>query len=197
MAAGHGIEVELKFRVADPDRVRQAVSDSGGRRDEPIEQSDEYFNHSVRDFAASDEALRVRSVGDTACVTYKGPLLDAETKSREETEIWFSGGAGDGERFGHILRKLGFRPVRRVRKRREPWSLDLRGRHVEVVFDEVEDLGTFIELETAADASGFDEAKAALLELANELGLGPSERRSYLSMLLGSGIGQDSGASES
>ena len=184
MGTQGGIEVELKFRIEDAPRVRQAVLDRGGRRGETIRQVDRYFNHPVRDFAVSDEALRVRTVGDSACVTYKGPLLDAETKSREETELWFSGGAADGDGFAAVLRRLGFRPTRAVRKSRQPWQVDLSGRSVEIAFDEVDGLGPFVELETAADADGFETAKAALLRLARELGLSRPERRSYLALLL-------------
>ena len=40
-----------------------------------------------RDFAQTDEALRIRTVGDTSFVTYKGPKLDATTKTRRELEL--------------------------------------------------------------------------------------------------------------
>lgn len=184
MANDRGVEVELKFRVDDPQRVRDAVRALGGRAEPPICQVDTYYSHPTRDFAKTDEALRVRIVGETGCVTYKGPLLDAETKSREETELWFVGGTGDANRFGAVLERLAFRPVRAVKKRREPWSLEWQGRETEVVIDEVEDLGTFVELETASSPKDFSSAKAALLALAERLELHGSERRSYLALLL-------------
>ena len=59
---------------------------------------------------------------------------------------------------------------------------------IEVVIDEVESLGTFVELETLIDeGDGETERTAArncLLALATELGLSRSERRSYLGLLL-------------
>lgn len=183
------VEVELKFRVDDPSRVREAVRGLGGRARETVRQVDTYFAHPVRDFAKTDEALRVRVVGETGCVTYKGPLLDAVTKSREETELWFSGGACDAERFAGVLERLGFTRVREVVKRREPWSLQWQGRDIEVALDEVEGLGTFVEIETGASRESFDAAKAALLALAEHLELRDSERRSYLALLLAQGNG--------
>lgn len=184
MASDQGIEVELKFRVDDLDRVRRAVSGLGGEAGPSIRQIDTYFAHPMRDFAETDEALRVRIVGETGCVTYKGPLLDAVTKSREETEIWFAGGAADAERFAGVLEKLGFARVRSVEKAREPWRLTWEGREVEIAIDEVDGLGSFAELEMAASRASFEAAKTCLLGLAERLSLRDGERRSYLALLL-------------
>jgi adenylate cyclase class 2 len=178
------IEVELKFRTSDAARVRTHVEQLGGRRDDRVEQADTYFAHPARDFKQTDEALRIRVVGDRACVTYKGPLRDQTTKSRDETEIWFEAGSDDAPRFAHVLERLGFRPVRTVRKQREPWSLDWQKHEIEIAFDDVEGLGEFVELDTSAGESEFAEAKQVLLSLAKELQLEDSERRSYLSMLM-------------
>jgi len=178
------IEVELKFPTSDASRVRSQVEQLGGRPKGRIKQTDRYFAHPTRDFAQTDEALRIRVVGDRACVTYKGPLLDQTTKSRDETEVWFEAGANDAPRFAHVLEQLGFRPVREVCKQREPWSLQWQERDVEIAIDDVEDLGEFIELETSAVEADFEDAKQALLSLADELKLDGGERRSYLSMLM-------------
>jgi adenylate cyclase class 2 len=58
------------------------------------------------------------------------------------------------------------------------------GRRVEGALDDVEGVGTFVELELRADEKSVDEARRAIATLAAELDLGPSERRSYLEMLL-------------
>jgi len=55
---------------------------------------------------------------------------------------------------------------------------------IEVSLDEVEELGTFVELELVAGASRIESAKALLAELAGRLGLAESERRGYLELLL-------------
>ncbi len=186
MATDGGVEVELKFRTDDAERLRSAIRELGGHAEPTIDQTDVYYAHPTRDFAKTDEALRVRIVGETGCVTYKGPLLDPVTKSREETELWFAGGASDANRFGEVLCRLGFSRVRAVVKRREPWALVWQGLPVEIVFDEVAGLGRFVELETAASPNTFETAKTGLLDLAEHLELDESERRSYLSLLLAS-----------
>ncbi len=178
------LEVELKFRVGDSERVREALQRLGGRPQERVEQTDTYFAHPTRDFVATDEALRIRCVGDTGRVTYKGPLVDRDTKSREEMELAFQGGAEDAQRFAQILERLGFSSVREVRKTRHRWSLRWQERDFEIAFDDVPGLGTFIELETVSTQLGFPVARQAILALATTLDLHDMERRSYLSMLL-------------
>jgi adenylate cyclase class IV len=55
---------------------------------------------------------------------------------------------------------------------------------VEVAVDEVDRLGSFVELEVLASEKTLDAARACVVSLAAELGLSVSERRSYLEMLL-------------
>jgi adenylate cyclase class 2 len=178
-------EVEQKHRVDD---VAAFVIRLGGRgvvTDPPVVQVDQYFAHPARDFARTDEALRIRTVGGESFVTYKGPKLDNTTKTRREIELPLDAADSDGARFGELLSALGFRPVATVRKQRR--SFELRTDHdaVQGALDEVDGLGTFVELELMADDAGIDAAGRAIGKLANELDLGPSERRSYLELLLG------------
>ena len=57
-------EVELKFPVADASAMEQKLIGLAARFREPAEQTDRYFLHPCRDFARTDEALRLRRVGD-------------------------------------------------------------------------------------------------------------------------------------
>ena len=180
------LEVEQKFRVIDPTAARESLLALGvdPLASTPMEQIDLYYAHPARDFAQTDEALRIRSVGDANCITYKGPKLDATTKTRRELEIPLADGRPTAAVWGEMLVALGFRPVLEVRKLRRSQTLSFRGRDVEIAWDEVAGLGTFIELEFSADEQSLDEAKNCLAELATKLGLSDSERRSYLEMLL-------------
>ena len=178
------IEVELKFRLDDPERFRRALAGLGAVRRGISHQRDIYFAHPLRDFAATDEALRVRITEDSGRMTYKGPRFDAETKSRHETEIAFADGPADAERFGRVLETLGFAAVREVSKQREGWTLPCPGGEIEIAIDTVAGLGMFVELERAVPAREFEEAKAAIQSLARRLELTVPEHRSYLGMLL-------------
>jgi adenylate cyclase class 2 len=175
------IEVEQKHRVNDPAGLLQRLTERGATLGPSIEQADTYFAHPCRDFARTDEALRIRSVGDESFVTYKGPKLDATTKSRRELELPL---AADQNEFAELLMALGFRPVMTVRKSRRPFEIEREGKTVRGAWDEIEKLGTFVELELSADEKSLQEAKAVIADFAGELQLGPSERRSYLELLL-------------
>lgn len=177
-------EIELKFRVSDLERIRATVRELGGLPADPVPQTDRYFNHPARDFAQSNEALRVRSLGERCVVTYKGPVLDREVKMRREIELPIGATTADGDEFAEMLTLLGFRAVRTVSKVREPFHLSWDGAPMELAVDTVEGLGTFVEIETLADDSNRDTRRAAVLSLAARLGLDRPERRSYLTMLL-------------
>jgi adenylate cyclase class 2 len=177
-------EVEMKFPTDDAAAFVQRLEAAGGQRGKTVRQADAYFNHPSRDFAQTDEAFRVRSTDGAHRVTYKGPKLDAATKTRREIEIAIGKSDGDAERFQEMLRCLGFRDVRTVRKTREYFTLTFEDRPFEVCVDRVEGLGDFVELETAADDVGLDAARECIQRLATRLGLANSERRSYLALLL-------------
>ena len=178
------LEVEMKFRVRDFEAVRSRLAHAGARAESEHEESDEYFNAPDRDFAATDEALRIRRAGDSVLMTYKGPKLDALTKTRAEVEVPLAGGPGAAEGLRRLLIHLGYRPVSVVRKLRRIHRLEREGFPIELCLDEVEGLGSFVELEIQAPRDRMEAAKAALLALAADLGLEGSERRSYLELLL-------------
>jgi adenylate cyclase class 2 len=169
--------------LIDPQPVVRQLADLGAKPHPPLEQTDLYFNHPARDFGETDEALRIRSVGNRHLVTYKGPIVDSQTKTRREIEIPL-GGDDAAERFGEILRLLGFRRVREVRKRRQPHQFTWQNRPFEIAMDDVAGLGHFVEIETQADEAGRAAAVAAILAFASQFHLGQPEKRSYLCLLL-------------
>jgi adenylate cyclase class 2 len=177
-------EVEAKFPLHDVAAVRSRLLALGAVAGMPLEQCDTYFAHPVRDFASTDEAFRLRRVGEANALTYKGPLLDRQTKTRQEIEVAVEPGRKAAEQMTELLQSLGFRTVRAVEKTRVPHALTWRGHQFEVALDSVRRLGEFLELELLADEAHWQEARDVLLELAGTLGLSGSERRSYLQLLL-------------
>jgi predicted adenylyl cyclase CyaB len=71
-----------------------------------------------------------------------------------------------------------------VRKQRRKAQVSWQGRHVEVSLDDVEGVGQYVELELMAPSDGVEAARRCLADLAAQLGLAASERRSYLELLL-------------
>lgn len=178
------LEIEQKFPVKDLPALRERLEGLGARFTAPLEQVDIYFAHPVKNFAQTDEALRLRKVGSENCITYKGPKLDQQTKTRREIELPIPPGESGLGAFAELLEILGFRQVAEVRKRREPGLIEWEEEEVHLALDEVAGLGTYVELEIVAAPEQLEGAKAALAALAKELELTGSERRGYLDLLL-------------
>lgn len=168
------VEFELKARVP-PERLA-ALRAALGAPLRVEEHADAYYAHPSRDFAASDEALRVSRRSGACDITYKGPKLDPRTKSRVEIVL-----PVDDEGQAHaLLLALGFRRAREVRKTRECYHVA----GFDVALDDVPGLGPFVEVERMLQEGaprGSVEAEARAL-LAS-WGLAGTERRSYLELL--------------
>jgi adenylate cyclase, class 2 len=171
------LEVEAKARVASLVAARARCAALGGQRLGREEQRDTYYAHPVRDFAATDEALRLREAWGAAELTYKGPKLDAATKTREELTVAVEPPLAAAQ----VLERLGFRPVAVVAKWRETWKVGA----AEVCLDEVEGLGSFVEVERRAeDPAALPALRQEVLALLEQLGGQERLRTSYLELLL-------------
>lgn len=178
------LEVEVKYRASDWGRVQAVLSDWGATLAESREDADHYFNAPDRDFAATDEAVRLRRIGEANFLTYKGPKRDKATKTRTEVELPLAPGPQAAATAVRLLTNLGYRPVAVVTKARQVFQVVRDGVTLEVCLDDVGAVGRFVEIEAKAEESGFEPAKAAVLAVAASLGLTEQERRSYLQMLL-------------
>jgi adenylate cyclase, class 2 len=176
-------EVEMKFPAADRATLESRLAELGATIAAPQSEVDVYFAHPARDFAKSDEALRIRRKRSANFITYKGPKIDAATKTRREIDLPLPPGEEAARTWTDLIEALGFTPVGEVRKSRRTAHVDWQGRSVEVSLDEVAGLGVYVELELIAEADGLDAARSNILSLADALGLEGSERQSYLELL--------------
>ncbi|MFW5984096.1 MAG: class IV adenylate cyclase [Halobacteria archaeon] len=171
------IEVEVKVR-APLDEVKETLESAGAERVVEKTQVDTYFTAPHRDFAETDEALRVRRENGDAYVTYKGPKLDEETKTREEHET----AVGDPETTHAVFESLGFEKFGTVEKHRAVYVLD----GTTVTLDDVERLGEFVEVEVErTEDDDSEEAREAVFGTLERLGLDPNDSvtDSYLELL--------------
>jgi adenylate cyclase class 2 len=190
-------EVELKVR-AEHENVTTRLEELGATRVEQIRQVDTYYNAPDRDFAQTDEALRIRRQSDgdeeRTLLTYKGPLVDSESKTRQEAETEFE----DDDAMQSILDGLGYEAAATVSKDRVRYSMG----EWTITLDTVDGLGEFVEVELETDVDleaegtgravgGETEESLETLrdEAANvmeDVGLDPDEqiRTSYLGLLL-------------
>lgn len=182
-------EVEVKYRTgAAHSEIAARLLAAGAAAAPSIAQVDHYLSHPARDFAKTNEAFRIRQIGSDNRVTYKGPKRGGPTKTREEIEIPFAAGDETLTQMRTLFERLGFKLVASIRKRRSPFHIEYQGRALEIVLDEVDELGGFAEVE--AFAEGEDDlpaAQHAVLDFARELGLTDVEPRSYLRMVLEQG----------
>lgn len=180
------IEVEQKFRIADTSVLLEKLAEHGAQSRHIVQQVDTYYSHPNRDFATTDEALRIRRVGESNFITYKGPKLDATTKTRREIELPLAAGASSADDYDQLLQALSFGRVAEVSKIRQSFRLQREDQVIEVALDQVKDVGEFVELEIVVDADDeIDLAKQRIADLADKLQLAGTERRSYLELLLG------------
>jgi adenylate cyclase class 2 len=69
------IEVEAKAYAEDLNTLEKELIEKGAKFISRVEQKDTYFNHPNRDFAETDEALRIREADGKTFFTYKGPKM--------------------------------------------------------------------------------------------------------------------------
>lgn len=183
-------EVELKLRLSDVLSAEHMLTKAGAEPLNSETQSDTYYDHPCRSFQETDEAVRIRcrtihSGAEHAPayplveLTYKGPKVDAQTKTRTE----YSTGVENMEEIGKILFSTGFKEVATVVKKRKFFRMD----DIVISLDDVVNVGSFIEFESMA--TGMDEMKrtrAKVLSVVTELGFSPEDsiRESYLELYL-------------
>jgi adenylate cyclase class 2 len=177
-------EVEQKFYVDDLKSIETVLLEMGVELGQAVTQNDTYYAHPARDFAVTDEALRLRVVAERCSLTYKGPKLDASTKTRRELDIALPALAGLIAQLRELLAALSFEEVLEIRKTRRTGHVPWHGREIEVALDDVESLGTFVELECLSDSAGLDASRVKIAALAAKLGLTRNERLSYLELRL-------------
>lgn len=179
------LEVEAKFALGNAAELEKRLLALGAVPVADQIEVDHYLNAPDRDFSQTDEALRLRCIGEQNFLTYKGPRREASSKTRTEAEISCPPGSKAAEEFLTLFRHLGYRSTAMVRKRRKLLEWHRDGFTLHACLDDVEGVGRFIELEIVAEETDYEAARATVFRTAEELKLGATETRSYLEQLLG------------
>jgi adenylate cyclase class 2 len=173
------IEVEIKVPIDDKSIIKEGLKKIGFSFKKTIQQKDHYFQHPLRNFAKTDEALRVRKTFDGSLLNYKGPKLDKMTKTREEIELKIQ----DADKLIQILDKIGFREVFLVEKSREIY----KSGKITASVDSVKDLGDYLELEILSkEKEDIEKSRNELFSILEKIHLSKDKmiRKSYLELLL-------------
>jgi adenylate cyclase, class 2 len=177
------MEVEMKFPVASPAELQARLLATGFQSESPHQEVDRYYNAPDCDFKLTDEALRIRQSGDAVKLTYKGPKQGTTGKVRRELELALA--PGTAAIMHDLLLALRYTPSIEVKKTRTIYRHRAQ-KDIELAWDEVEGLGTYLELELQVPEGDQAQALHVLQAMSQVMGLGPEERRSYLELLLNS-----------
>ena len=171
------IEVEVKAKINSFEEMENRLSGIGAVISKKEFQEDIYFASPIVDFAKTDEALRIRTTNNNTFITYKGPKLNSEAKTRKEVEMTIE----SAEKAKDIFEEIGFREARTVRKNRQYYTYE----NFEISLDDVEGLNPYMEIEIALDDDkSYDEAQKSIFELFEKLGITDGfERTSYMELL--------------
>lgn len=171
------IEVEVKARIDGFEEIEEKLESIGAVKSKTEFQEDIYFASPIVDFAKTDEALRIRTTNNDIFITYKGPKLNRDAKTRKEVEMNIE----SAEKARDIFEEIGFKPVRTVRKNRQYYTYE----NFEISLDDVEGLPPYMEIEISLeDGNDYSEAQKMIFDLFERLGITEGfERTSYMELL--------------
>ncbi len=163
MRSKGSLEREIKFPGVELDQLRGRLAELEAERVGPASFEDNWILDRREELLSSGRILRLRTDGQRARLTFKGPLrMEGNMKVREEREVEIE--SADEARA--LFENLGYAVVRRYQKMREEWQLG----GVTIALDHTP-IGDFAEFEgdgaeTVAKRCGLDPEKG--------------EKRSYL-----------------
>jgi adenylate cyclase class 2 len=165
-------EIEVKARIDDTDGLIRKLAALGCVFSEPIIQDDTVFAKKIgtlEEFLSNEEFLRIRIQNDgTIILTAKKPVgtnVSGENLVKREYEVEVSSANGARD----ILELMGLHEGVRVKKTRRKAHYGT----YEICIDEIEGLGSFIELEEMADSAQAPRIQKEMLAFLMSLGISP------------------------
>lgn len=156
------MEIEIKAQFEDKEKLKEALASLGAKEEKVKHQVDEYYNHPSRDTRKTNEYIRLRCKPGENKGVFAHHVNIADGVNKEyEVEV------DNVETFKKILENLGFPLLGVIDKRRETYKLD----QFTITFDEVKDVGNFLEIEVDGEESEIDEKKAECVGMLEKLGL--------------------------
>ncbi len=177
------MEIEIKIRVKDPEKLRKMLERKQFKLEETETNKDTYYTVKHRDFMATKECLRVRDMPEKKKVvlTYK----PASSKAMlQEKMIWkkeLETTVGSAEVIEGILEAIDATKLAVVEKQRESYSKE----DIHATIDQVKGVGCFMEIEKMSN--DVEKTKKELWALLGELGFKESdvEVKNYRDLVMG------------
>ena len=181
MSTAHGIETEIKIRLAKPAEAKRRLADAKFVLSVPRRfESNVVYDTTDLKLKAAQILLRLRRVGAESIVTWKGPTVPGPHKIRPELETT----VGSSEAIDGIFRALGYEPTFRYEKYRTEFNQPQLAENGVVTLDETP-IGNFFELEGSAE---WIDQTAALLGFERGAYILASYGRLYLDHCAANGI---------
>ena len=191
------LEIETKIKIDNLELLKKKLKQLRAKNSVILDQIDIYYNYPVesRDFSKTDEALRLRKtteadpktlkkLKEVVDLTYKGPNLDKEIKTRIEHICHVI----EAEKIEEILKALSFKKILSIKKQREVFEFNYNDNNIEVLIDIIENLpGSYFEAEILVkDDNMIDYYKNVLFSFIQECGYSKKDilPDTYLEMLL-------------
>ena len=160
-------EIEIKLRVKNLEEIEQKLKEKGCVISEPISQHDTIYSlkGSRNEFESASEGdviIRIRKLKNTAQLNLKQQRSSEGDNLEYETEV------KDPEEVHNMLTVLNWYPAIEVKKTRKKGKL----REYEFCLDQVEKLGTFVEIEKlTGDGADPEQVRDELFKELETLGL--------------------------
>lgn len=178
-------EIEIKILLENREKLESFLEKNGDPLFQNISQKDIYFTPSHRDFydeRSIRERIRIRETDKESFITYKkyqshnGEYL--ENDYAEELEFSIE----NALKAEQLFNVLNFKEVVRVEKSRSGWMY----KDIEVVIDQVRNLGLFAEFELKKEVGSPSQGLEELRSLIKEIGLEncPEQKSGYSTMML-------------
>ena len=163
-------EIEVKARVRDKEALLRALGERGVVLSEPVTEDDTLYALEVGDMKSYNQnanflRLRVRSDGKTIFTLKHHP--DRHEGRADSMPLEHETTVGSRDEIEHMLLLMGYHEAVRVLKSRQKGTLG----KWEVCVDEVEGLGSFMELEELAGPDEVARVLAEMLAMYEELGI--------------------------
>ncbi len=159
-------EIEVKCKIDDFDSLKEKIESLGCTFAESVYQDDIIFinyNRPFLTFTPEDIFLRIRKTKDKNILTFK----QGEEMNSIEHEV----SVDDASKMTDILTSIGFRAVVNVKKTRQKAYLN----DYEICLDQVDGLGSFIELEKITEENA-EKVQKEMMEFLQKLGIRESDR---------------------
>jgi adenylate cyclase class 2 len=174
-------ETEIKAKLTDTSKLEKFLNESaeylGEKRQEDI-----FYTPSSENFALEKpikRILRIRKTGDKSIVTYKHKRNDSDLgKIATEYETTVA----DPVAIASIFNELEFIEIAQINKIRKSWKY----KEYEVVFDKVDGVGEFIEVEYVGSGDNEEEIVNDIISFIKEAANTEIKlcKESYISLLL-------------